>query len=226
MDNWNFFAYSLDILPFVVIVLLLSFAVHEFAHAWFADRFGDPGPRAAGRVTLNPRAHIDWLGLILFVIVGVGWAKPVLVNRAMFKSPRRMGIIVTLAGPVSNLLLAFISLIIYVLLVMSGVQNQLGGNGAEAVNVFFTHMVLINIFLFILNLIPLPPLDGYRIVEDLLPLKWLVKVKRYEQWLFFAILLMFFIPFIRERTIGPIFEWQYDIYEVMKKAVFGLFGLN
>lgn len=216
--------YPVSHLPFVFVVLLIGFAVHEFAHAYLADRFGDPTPRSMGRLTLNPRAHVDWLGMIFFLIIGIGWARPVLVNRSRFKKPRIMGILVSLAGPVSNLILGFISIIILYLLQKNHVLGSMSTGVQMAIQLFMTYMVMQNIFLFILNLIPLPPLDGYRIVEDLLPRPWLAKVKEHEQWLFYVILLMFFIQPIRNVTLGPIFAWQWDILNAFNYIVSAIFG--
>ncbi|MFB6363030.1 site-2 protease family protein [Paenibacillus elgii] len=224
--NWNFFAYPLDQLPFVFLVLLISFTVHEFAHAYFADRFGDSTPRSMGRLTLNPRVHLDLLGMIFFLVVGIGWAKPVLVNRSHFKKPRLMGIIVSLAGPLSNLVLAFVSLILFYALIRMGALTGTSQGVSMAIQLFFTQMVLMNIFLFILNLIPFPPLDGYRIVEDLLPRKIMMKIKPYEQWLFYAILLMFFIPPIRQVTLGPIFALQGPIFMAFDSVAKLIFGVS
>ncbi|GAA4858461.1 site-2 protease family protein [Paenibacillus vulneris] len=223
--DWNsFLPFPVEQLPFVFVVLLIGFTVHEFAHAFFADRFGDPTPRSMGRLTLNPRVHLDWLGMIFFLIIGIGWAKPVLVNRSRFKNPRLMGIIVSAAGPVSNLVLAFISLIIFYLLMKYQALDHASNGVGMAVKLFFNLMILQNIFLFILNLLPLPPLDGYRIVEDLLPTSIMMKIKAYEQWLFYAILLMFFIPPIRRVTIGPVFALQWDILDELNRVVLFIFG--
>ncbi|MBE1443301.1 MULTISPECIES: site-2 protease family protein [unclassified Paenibacillus] len=223
--DWNsFLPFPVEQLPFVFVVLLIGFTVHEFAHAFFADRFGDPTPRSMGRLTLNPRVHLDWLGMIFFLIIGIGWAKPVLVNRSRFKNPRLMGIIVSAAGPVSNLVLAFISLIIFYLLMKYQALDHASNGVGMAVKLFFNLMILQNIFLFILNLLPLPPLDGYRIVEDLLPTSIMMKIKAYEQWLFYAILLMFFIPPIRRVTIGPVFALQWDILDALNRVVLFIFG--
>ncbi|MFH5182752.1 site-2 protease family protein [Paenibacillus sp. TAB 01] len=177
-----------------------------------------------GRLTLNPRAHVDWLGMIFFLIIGIGWARPVLVNRSRFKKPRIMGILVSLAGSVSNLILGFISIIILYLLQKNHVLGSMSTGVQMAIQLFLTYMVMQNIFLFILNLIPLPPLDGYRIVEDLLPRPWLAKVKEHEQWLFYVILLMFFIQPIRNVTLGPIFAWQWDILNAFNYIVSAVFG--
>lgn len=224
MDWSSFLAYPVDQLPFIFVVLLLSFTVHEFAHAFFADRFGDPTPRSLGRLTLNPRVHMDWLGMIFFLIIGIGWAKPVLVNRSRFKNPRIMGIIVSAAGPISNLILGFISLLVFFLLFKFNVLEHASQGVTEAVRLFFSFMIMTNIFLFILNLLPLPPLDGYRIIEDLLPTSVMMKIKAYEQWMFYAMLLMFFIPPIRRVTIAPIFALQWDIFNAFHKIAVWIFG--
>ena len=100
--------YPIEQLPFVVITLLIAFTVHEFAHAYTAYKFGDPTAKDQGRLTLNPIQHLDPLGTILILIAGFGWARPVPVNRRHFKNPRAAGVLVSLMGPVSNLLMAFI----------------------------------------------------------------------------------------------------------------------
>ncbi|NHN30952.1 site-2 protease family protein [Paenibacillus agricola] len=212
MDFGSFLAYKVEELPFVFVVLLIGFTIHEFAHAFFANKFGDNTPRSMGRLTLNPRSHIDWLGMIFFLVIGIGWAKPVLVNRANFKSPRIMGIIVSFVGPLSNLILGFISLLVFYALLQYQVLDGMSFGVQSAVKLFFQLMITQNIFLFILNLIPFPPLDGYRILEDLLPRPWAEKLRSYQQWLFFAVLLMFFIPPIRAVTIDPIFSLQGPIF--------------
>ncbi|WP_426447835.1 site-2 protease family protein [Paenibacillus sp. S-38] len=222
----NFLAYPVDHLPFVFLALLLGFTVHEFSHAILADKFGDPTPRSMGRVTLNPRVHLDVLGTIFFLIIGIGWAKPVLVNRSRFASPRLMGILVSVAGPVSNLVLALISVLIYFALIRFGVLTGASVGVRDALSLFFNYLVSLNVLLFILNLIPFPPLDGYRILEDLLPQRVMMKVKPYEQWLFYAILLMFFIPPLRAVTLGPIFALQGPILNGIQSLAAGLLGMK
>ncbi|CAG7639490.1 hypothetical protein PAESOLCIP111_04041 [Paenibacillus solanacearum] len=223
--DWNsFLPFPIEQLPFVFLVLLIGFSVHEFSHAYVADRFGDPTPRSMGRLTLNPRVHLDVLGMIFFLLIGIGWAKPVLINRSKFKRPRLMGIAVSFAGPFSNLVLAFISMLILFALYQFKLLDSLSDGVNMAIKLFFSLMVTQNIFLFILNLIPFPPLDGYRIVEDLLPRSWMARVKQYEQWLFYAILLMFFIPPIRAVTLGPIFAQQDSIIHLFSTAAEHIFG--
>ncbi|RKO62747.1 Zn-dependent protease [Caldibacillus debilis GB1] len=100
--------YDLQSLPFIVISLLIAFTVHEFSHAYFAYKFGDPTAKNQGRLTLNPISHLDPIGTVVLLIAGFGWARPVPVNRFYFKNPRLAGVVVSAAGPLSNLLLAFI----------------------------------------------------------------------------------------------------------------------
>ena len=112
----DFLWYPIRDLPFIFFVLVIAFTVHEFAHAYSAYKFGDRTAYDAGRVTLNPRVHLDVLGTILILVAGFGWAKPVPVNRGRFKYPRLMGIIVSAVGPISNLLIAVLGILaVYIL---------------------------------------------------------------------------------------------------------------
>jgi Zn-dependent protease len=198
-------AFPLKEIPFVFLVLMIAFTFHEFAHAYFAYKFGDPTPKKMGRVTLNPRVHLDILGTILIFIAGFGWAKPVLVNRGNFKYPRLMGIIVSVAGPLANLLICFAGLLIYRLSQHFGWFEELSVGSQDAIGIFLTRLISLNMVLFIFNLIPLPPLDGYRILEDLLPREWSVKLQQVQRWAIFIFLLLVFIPPVSRVTLGPLF---------------------
>lgn len=207
MDILNhFFRFNLDELPFVLLTLMIAFTVHEFAHAWFANKFGDPTARLLGRVTLNPAAHLDVLGTLLLLIAGFGWAKPVPVNRENFSRPRLMGVIVSAAGPLSNLLLAFLSTLIYFAIVHWG-MSDLNANSRvfEAIRIFSSHMISLNLLLFLFNLIPLPPLDGYRILEDIAPAPLRRKLQKFEQWSIFIFLLILVLPPLQAVTISPLY---------------------
>jgi Zn-dependent protease len=163
---------QLDLIHIAILLagLILSLSFHEAAHAWTADKLGDPTARQLGRLTLNPLAHIDWIGTVLFPLVAIatgvpliGWAKPVPVNGANLKAPRRDFAIVALAGPVSNLLLAVVGTVLLAVLLKSG---QEVGTPAVA---FCASFVGLNVLLAVFNMIPLPPLDGGNVLAGLVP---------------------------------------------------------
>jgi Zn-dependent protease len=211
-------------LPFVVLVLILAFTLHEFAHAYSAYKLGDNTAYQFGRVTLNPMAHLDILGSIMLLLVGFGWAKPVPVNRGNFKNPRLMGIIVTIAGPVSNLILAFIGVFLVYLFQSNGWFSQMSIGSAKAIGVFLIKLIQINLVLFLFNLIPIPPLDGYRVLQDVLPLRANLSLQKYEQWASIIFLLVVFIGPLRNVTLVPLFGLIYHIlylFNIPMKAIFG-----
>lgn len=152
-------------------MLILSLSFHEAAHAWAANRLGDPTARQLGRLTLNPLAHIDWIGTVLFPLIMfmtnvplIGWAKPVPVDPRNLQHPRRDFALVALAGPVSNMILAVIAAIIFeTLAVTSGYVNIAG-------QILFT-AVLMNVMLAVFNLFPVPPLDGGNVLMGIVPLR-------------------------------------------------------
>ncbi|CAM2832407.1 site-2 protease family protein [Paenibacillus sediminis] len=215
-----FLAWNVKELPFVLLALLIGFTFHEFAHAYFANKFGDPTAKLLGRVTLNPASHIDLFGTLLLIIAGFGWARPVPVNRDNFSKPRLMGIIVSAAGPLSNLFIAAIGAMIISLLKLGTLQAIPNDNVALAIYIAFHYIIQINILLFIFNLIPLPPLDGYRILEDIVPRAVRIRLQQLEQWSFFIFILVVFISPIRRVTIDPLFSQVDRIYW----SLIGFFG--
>ncbi|TAI09490.1 site-2 protease family protein, partial [Bacillus velezensis] len=110
----RFLYYPLSLMPYLVITLIVSFTMHELAHAYVAYKFGDDTAKKQGRLTLNPIKHLDPFGTILILVAGFGWARPIPVNRRFFKKPRLAGVLVSIAGPVSNLILAFIGFFLLV----------------------------------------------------------------------------------------------------------------
>ncbi|EGD48728.1 peptidase M50 [Ruminiclostridium papyrosolvens DSM 2782] len=154
--------YTLMILPGI----LLGFVLHEFAHAITADKLGDPTPRNQGRITLDPRAHIDIIGFIMILLVGFGWAKPVMTNPRHYKKPRRDDILVSLAGPFMNLLVAAGFLLILKLIAVTGFLSNNSvvlGNVAD----LLSYSAQINVVLFVLNLLPIPFFDGYHVIANI-----------------------------------------------------------
>jgi Zn-dependent proteases len=130
-------AFPIRDVPYVFAALLLAFAVHEFAHAWTAWKFGDPTARRQGRVTLNPLKHLDVFGTLLIFIAGFGWAKPVPVDRSFFRRARLMGVVVSAAGPLSNLLLAAAILFLHYALVRVGGYDAMSAGVYEVLIRFF-----------------------------------------------------------------------------------------
>ena len=179
-----------------LIVLLLSLSVHESAHAWTADRLGDPTARTLGRVSLNPLVHADFFGTFLFPLIGFysggflfGWAKPVPVNPSLLRNPRRDFILVAAAGPVSNVVMA-VTLFVFLMVLKSwSSSNELlvnqvvrGVTRGDSLLVPLASMayfgVMINVILAIFNMIPVGPLDGAKVLSGLLPAQL---SRRYDQ---------------------------------------------
>jgi Zn-dependent protease len=154
-----------------IFVLLTAFAVHEFAHAWSADRYGDPTPRSMGRLTLNPLAHLDPIGSLMLVFVGFGWAKPVPVNPyALARRSSAAMMWVSLAGPISNLLMALIAAIPFQLGLVSAYNAFTNpGTVLPSLDYFLYEFVYINLVLMLFNLIPISPLDGEKVLYYLAP---------------------------------------------------------
>ena len=173
------------------IVLLTAIPIHEAAHAYVADKMGDPTGRYMGRLTLNPTAHFDLLGSVAMLVAGIGWAKPVPVNPNNFKDPKKGMAISAAAGPVSNLIVAAASLAIAKIIMYVG--YEFGVNTVlSTLFTIFNVMCSINISLAIFNLIPIPPFDGSRIFNYFLPDKFYFKVMEYEQYIVIGLLIVLF----------------------------------
>lgn len=200
-------AYDLEQLPFVFLALVIAFTFHELAHAASAYWFGDDTAKLQGRVTFNPLVHLDWLGTLLVLIAGFGWAKPVPVNRSRFANPRLMGALVSFAGPLSNLLLCIAGLFVYMWLNTSGAIAGMSSGVADAVVTFLPIFIQLNMVLFLFNLLPLPPLDGFRIVEDLAPPSMEQTFRKFEPYGYVILLLMFLVPSVGRFVLGPLYTW-------------------
>ena len=181
---------NFDIYSFLlrIPVVLLALSIHECAHGYTAYKMGDPTAKYFGRLTLNPVKHLDIIGTIYMFMFGFGWAKPVPVNARNFNNPRKGMAITALAGPVSNVLLSFLGLILYNTTYLIMTQTRIIYNSSEFVLniftvllVFFSMFHYLNLSLAIFNLIPLPPLDGSRIAFVLLPDRLYFNVMKYEQ---------------------------------------------
>lgn len=187
---------ELNIIEFVVYISSIAFVVfcatplHEYAHALIAVKLGDDTPRLRGRLTINPAAHIDKVGAIMIFLFGFGYAKPVEVRMRKFKNPKRDMALVALAGPVCNLLQGFISLFLYNALRFASYQTE--NLMLTYMALFFFYAAVININLAVFNLLPIPPLDGSRLLTALLPSKYYYKIMQYERYVMIALFVLLF----------------------------------
>ncbi|MCR5175837.1 MAG: site-2 protease family protein [Anaerovibrio sp.] len=186
--------------------LLLALVLHEYAHARVAVAMGDFTPRLTGRLTLNPIAHIDIIGLLMLLVAHFGWAKPVMVNPRNFKDMRKGNILVALAGPMANFVTAFLALFVMMLMLKFNYSMSIG------VKTVLSMIVLYNINFGIFNLIPLPPLDGSKILLEFLPGKYAYKLLGLERYSFIILIVMMMTPILGgiliplSRLILAIFE--------------------
>ena len=185
-----------------IITLMIAFSVHEFSHAWTADRFGDDTPRYNGRLTLNPAVHLDLMGTLMLLFVGFGWAKPVPVNPYTLRrrSPSAM-MWVSLAGPLSNLLLAVIAAIPLRLGLVP--YSASSGRLFPTPSGFLLEFIFVNLALALFNLIPLAPLDGDKVAEFLFPpplSRFLERIRPYSPLILLA--LLFLLPYLGIDIVG------------------------
>lgn len=188
------------------IILLTAFPVHEFAHAWSADRFGDTTPRANGRLTLNPLAHLDPIGTLTMILVGFGWAKPVPINPyALRRRSSAAPMLVSLAGPMSNFLMAIIAAIFFRVGLVS-IYDISAPTGILPTGATFLFMFIrINLLLMLFNLIPLYPLDGEKVLEYFLPpagLRVLDSIRPFSPIILMAV--FFLLPMLGFDVLGVI----------------------
>ena len=165
-------------------VIFLTLPIHEFAHGYAAVKLGDNTPRWQGRLTVNPFAHIDYIGALCILLFGFGWAKPVQINQNNFRNPKRDMALTALAGPVSNIIVALIAMLLFNLCFIFA--NAVAF--VQYIAWFFYWIASINISLAVFNLIPIPPLDGSRLLSALLPYKYYYALMRYERYIFFGLL--------------------------------------
>lgn len=171
------------------LVLFTAFPVHESAHALTAHWLGDDTAKDQGRISLNPFKHINLFGALFMLFVGVGAAKPVPINASKFKKPKVGMAVSALAGPVSNLLLAYLSMILYRFLYSI---SYLNGSDLSILLYVFQYAAILNIGLAVFNLLPIPPLDGSRIVTMFLPDKSYFEIMKYEKYIFIALFILIF----------------------------------
>jgi len=207
---------AVQVLLLMIPGLLMAVTIHEVAHGWVADRLGDPTARLAGRLTLDPRPHIDPLGALAFVLAGFGWARPVPVDARNLRRPVRDMAFVAVAGPLSNFALAFVGLVLLVL-----TARLLEGNPyvARPVAGMLRYVYTFNLGLAIFNLIPLPPLDGGHFLPYFFPRRSWPLLARIQQYGPLILLLLVFSGATRY-IVGPLFALANALYLAALRAIF------
>ncbi len=185
--------------------IVIAMTIHEWAHARVAYALGDYTPRLQGRLTLNPAAHVDPIGLLMLFLVHFGWAKPVQINPMNFSNPRRDDILVSLAGPASNLLTAFITLIIFVLLAKFNFPFT------DGVLIVLNLIIVYNINFAIFNMLPIPPLDGSHILKQLLPYELSRQFEALERYSFIFLIIIIATPILSY------------VFVPLQRFIFGIF---
>ena len=187
--------------------LLIALVIHEYAHAQVAVWMGDDTPRMMGRLTLNPVAHIDPVGLMMLLVARFGWAKPVMINPGNFRNWRKGEVCVALAGPVSNLITGFLALVVQL------VFAKLNLFTSTALPMVLQLIVLYNVNFAIFNMLPLPPLDGSRVLMCFLPTEWSYKLASIERYSFLILSAL---------MMTPVFTY---ILIPLQRLIFTLFSL-
>ena len=209
--TWDWLETHLLMLPGI----LIGLCFHEFAHAFVSDRLGDPTPRMQGRVTIDPRAHVDPVGFLALLFAGFGWGRPVQIDPRYYKHRRRDEALVAVAGVTMNLLLALLFTILFKILVTVA-PSFFSTSAGRVVLEMLQYAILINIVLMVFNLIPCPPLDGFNLATQIFGLqkyKWWYKVMQYGNLVLIALILLD----VTDMFLGPAVSF---VYGLMSKIIF------
>ncbi len=205
----------------VVFIVLLVLPFHEFAHGWVAYKLGDPTAKLEKRLTFNPLASVDPMGALWLLLFGFGWAKPVPVNPRYFKKPKRDMAITAVAGPIANLIAALVGGFIWVAMsIFITASNPV----IDFLFQFVSFYVLVNVSIAVFNLLPIPPLDGSRVLAALLPDRWLEPFYRYQNFIMMALFVLIFFGALN----GPLGAAQSALTKgvmFVAELPFRLFGL-
>ena len=203
-----------------IFVMFCVLPIHEFAHALVANSLGDGTAKAQGRLTLNPLAHLDLIGGLLILIAGFGYAKPVPVNPRNFKNPKGGMALTAVAGPLSNLVMGFLFCLCCCAVLRFA--DVVEGNFYYALMQFFMYSCLVNITLAVFNFIPIPPLDGSRLLQLFIPDRLLFKYARYERYLVYAVLIIVLFGWL-DKPITVCSSAVWDLFFSAGKRIFGLY---
>ena len=208
-----FFGNSLTSMVATLLAVLMAITFHETAHGYVAYRLGDPTAKNQGRLTLNPIAHLDLIGALMMFVFGFGWAKPVPVNPFYFDGDRTKGMmLVSVAGPLTNLIISFAAYFIYV--------AGSGFAGIPFLSIFLSTTVTLNIYLAVFNLIPIPPLDGSKILAGLLPKATAYKfLNTVEQYGFLILMLLIFFN-ITDMIMVPVANVILNFFTFILQLIF------
>lgn len=185
----NFFS---NIVSFIILlpIRLIAIIGHELGHAWVSDKLGDPTPRNTGRLTLNPLAHLDLYGTILMLLTGFGWAKPVMINPMYYRDRKKGTALVSLAGPFMNLIMAAAGMIIWAIAIILNTKTVIGAGIFNFIASVSHTFVYTNLCFMIFNLIPIPPLDGSKVLGLFLPDRTYYRMLQYERYSMILIMVL------------------------------------
>ena len=192
------FGFNLTQMLIGAVVTLIALTVHECAHGIVSSKLGDPTPRMQGRLTLNPMAHLDPIGTVLMVLTGFGWARPVQINPMYYRDRVRGMALVALAGPLSNLILAFVGMFIGIFISLAGYRAGMEMSWVLNITQIF---VVRNLCFMVFNLIPFPPLDGFKIAGVFMPRDLYYRILQYEQYIMYLLMFLSLTGFF-SRIIG------------------------
>lgn len=212
---------SLTELLYSIPCILIALTVHEVAHGWMAYKLGDPTAKTMGRLTLNPLKHLDPIGALCMLFFHFGWAKPVPIDSRYFKKPKRDVALTALAGPVSNILMAFCGILLFSILravfVQVGAASSFGATIQQLVLYLLFYFYSLNLSLAVFNFLPVPPLDGSRIFLVFLPQEYYFGIMKYERYIQLALMLCLWLGFL-DGILSTLVGW-------LASGMFALVGL-